>query len=413
MKITYIHQYFHTPDVPGSTRSYEMARRFVAWGHEVNLITADRHAPAGTPWRTSTEAGIRVHWQAVPYDNAMSVPQRIRAFTSFAAGAAQKAANLPSDIIFASSTPLTVALPAVWAAKRRRVPMVFEVRDLWPELPIAMGALKGAAPIRIALGLERFAYHNAAHIVALSPGMKAGVVRTGYPAEKVSVIPNSADIEDFAVPAAVGQRYRQANPWLGERPLIVYIGTLGQINGAGYLADLAYALKDTAPEICFAIYGGGHDEEAIRRKAETLGVWQKNFFMPGKIPKKDVPAVLSAATMGSSLFLDIQEMWHNSANKFFDTLAASKPVLINYGGWQADLLAATGAGIRLGPQDTKRAAEDLLQFLADPARVASAADAAGALARERFARDTLARNLCDVLERVAHPAQASAPQSRP
>ena len=194
MKITYLHQYFHTPEVPGSTRSYEMARRFVAAGHDVNLITADRHAKPGSGWRVSDEAGIRVHWLPVPYSNEMSVRERIGAFFKYAYGAAQKASSLKTDLIFASSTPLTIALPAVWAAKRHRVPMVFEVRDLWPELPIAMGALKGAPTIYTAKRLERFAYRNAAQVIALSPGMKDGVVKTGYPAERVHVVPNSCDL---------------------------------------------------------------------------------------------------------------------------------------------------------------------------------------------------------------------------
>ena len=285
MKIIYIHQYFHTPDVPGSIRSHEMARRFVARGHEVDLITADRLAPPGSGWRESIEAGIRVHWLPVPYSNNMSAQERVRAFFKFAYGAARKATSLEADVVFATSTPLTIALPAVWASKRQRVPMVFEIRDLWPELPIAMGALKGRPAIAAAEWLERFAYRNAAHVIALSPGMKDGVVRTGYPAERVHVVPNSSDLALFDVPASVGEAYRAQNAWLGDRPLIVYIGTLGQINGVTYLAELAAKVRAEAPEVRFAVIGGGQTEELVRRRAQELGVFNETFLCPAKCRK--------------------------------------------------------------------------------------------------------------------------------
>ena len=405
MKITYLHQYFHTPEVPGSTRSYEMARRFVARGHEVNLITADRHAAPGSGWRVSDEAGIRVHWLPVPYSNTMSVRDRIGAFFNYARGAAQKAASLPTDLIFASSTPLTIALPAVWAARRRRVPMVFEVRDLWPELPIAIGALKGEPTIYAAKRLERFAYRNAAQIIALSPGMKEGIVNTGYPAERVHVVPNSCDLALFDVPKSAGDAYRAEHAWLGDRPFIVYVGTMGQINGVPYMADLAAKVRAEAPDVRFAVYGGGYDYNNLKARAQELGVFDETLFMPGPIPKKQVPAVLSAATFASSLFIDLKEMWVNSANKFFDGLAAGRPVLINYGGWQADILRETGAGLVLDPHDMDKAKDTLLRALRDEAWLKSAGRQARQLAEDRFSRDGLAAELIGVLEQTYKEAR--------
>ena len=382
-----------------------MARRFVARGHEVNLITADRHAAPGSGWRVSDEAGIRVHWLPVPYSNTMSVRDRIGAFFNYARGAAQKAASLPTDLIFASSTPLTIALPAVWAARRQRVPMVFEVRDLWPELPIAIGALKGEPTIYAAKRLERFAYRNAAQVIALSPGMKEGVVNTGYPAERVHVIPNSCDLALFDVPKSAGDAYRAEHAWLGDRPFIVYVGTMGQINGVPYMADLAAKVRAEAPDVRFAVYGGGYDYNNLKARAQELGVFDETLFMPGPIPKKQVPAVLSAATFASSLFIDLREMWVNSANKFFDGLAAGRPVLINYGGWQADILRETGAGLVLDPHDMDKAKDTLLRALRDEAWLKSASRQARQLAEDRFSRDGLAAELIGVLEQTYKEAR--------
>ena len=145
MRIIYLHQYFNTPNMSGGTRSYEMARRLVDRGHEVHMVTSSRDGkPSGRHargWTETVEAGIQVHWCSVPYSNHMSSRRRLGAFAKFSRLAARKATALRGDVVFATSTPLTIALPAVYAARRRSIPMVFEVRDLWPEMPIAVGAL--------------------------------------------------------------------------------------------------------------------------------------------------------------------------------------------------------------------------------------------------------------------------------
>ena len=143
MKIIYLHQYFNTPQMSGGTRSYEMARRFVAAGHEVHMITSHREESDDfSEWLEEIIDGIHVHWLSVPYSNNMGFKARVLAFLKFAVASGVKARKVGGDVIFATSTPLTIALPAIYAAKRLKKPMVFEVRDLWPELPIEVSALK-------------------------------------------------------------------------------------------------------------------------------------------------------------------------------------------------------------------------------------------------------------------------------
>lgn len=402
MRITYLHQYFNTPDMSGGTRSYEMARRLVARGHEVNMVTSWRSQDGAKKPFVTVEDGIRVHWLPVPYSNTMRYSQRLVAFARFVMASAKLAAKLPSDIVFATSTPLTIALPGVFAARRRRVPMVFEVRDLWPELPIAIGALRNPLAIRAARALERFAYRNAAHVVALSPGMRDGVVQAGYPTNQVSVIPNSADLSLFDPAGVDTQAFRRLHPELEQRPLVVYTGTMGKINGVRYLVDVAAAARDRASEACFVVVGSGQQEEVVRQAACEAGVLDRNFFLYPPVPKRDMPQVLAAADLALSLFVDLPAMWANSANKFFDALASGTPVAINYGGWQADWLHKTGAGLALPPQDTKTAAEEIDQWLARPrAERQKAGGAARALAEQEFSRDDLAARLAEILESVA------------
>jgi glycosyltransferase involved in cell wall biosynthesis len=399
VKIIYLHQYFATLQDSAGTRSYEFARRLVAKGHEVHIVTSkrDEASKARSGWLETMEAGAHVHWIPVPYAGKMPYGQRVQAFFRFAWMAAGRAVALGGDVVFATSTPLTIAIPAVYAARRNRIPMVFEVRDLWPAVPIAIGALKGRPLITAARWLERFAYDHAAQIVALSPDMKTAIVHMGYAEHKVHVIPNAADVDLFDVPQEVGTQFRQQHPWLGNRPMILYAGALGLINGVDYLARVAAEMLRFAPEICFVIMGDGREEDQVRRIARELGVLGKNFYMLPSVPKAQMPAVLSACNLATSVIINVPEEWSNSANKFFDGLAAGKPVAINHEGWQAQVLRESGAGLVLPPTDHARAALELSTFLRDAERVQVASLAARRLARERYHRDLLTQQLESVL----------------
>ncbi|MCF8026665.1 MAG: glycosyltransferase family 4 protein [Desulfobacteraceae bacterium] len=382
----------------GGTRSYEMGRRLVAKGHEVNMITSWREDDGRKGWFETQEAGIRVHWLPVPYSNSMGYGERIRAFFRFAWKAAHKAAALPADVIFATSTPLTIALPGAYAAWRQKAPMVFEVRDLWPELPIAVGALRNSVLQAGARFLERFAYGRSERIVALSPGMKDGVVRAGFPAEKVSVIPNSADLDLFDPEKADGKHFRRAHPEIGDAPLVVYAGSMGKINGVDYLPCIASASKERGFGLQFAVIGKkGQGERKVRDTARKLNVLDDNFHIYPSVPKNTMPDILAAADVALSLFIDLKPMWANSANKFFDALASGTPVAINYGGWQADLLEETGAGIVLPPDDPGEAAKRIGAFIKEESKLAKAGRGARNLAEKQFSRDKLADRLEKVL----------------
>ena len=401
MKIIYLHQYFNTPEMAGGTRSYEMGRRLVEYGYQVEMITSYRHedSPAGKAgeWFETEENGIRVHWLPVPYSNKMSYRKRIKAFIRFAWGAAMRAASIEGDVVFATSTPLTIALPAVYAARKNKVPMVFEVRDLWPELPIAVGALKNPLLKIAARNLERFAYNNSKRIIALSPGMKEGIVKTGYSASKVKIIPNSSDIAFFDVGSEPGEHLRKKYQWLRDRPLVVYTGTIGIINGVDYLARLAGAVRKLDPEIRFVIIGEGQGEEKLIREAKEHGVLDKNLFLIPKVSKEEIRYWLSAAELATSVFIDLEEMWKNSANKFFDALASGTPIAINYGGWQKEIIEESGSGLVLDPHDVDAAAGLLVEKIRDENWLGEAGRAAEKLARERFDRDKLAKQLETVL----------------
>ena len=233
VRIVYLHQYFTTPAQAGATRSYEFARRWAAAGHDVHVVTSDQ--AASTPgWRVETVAGCTVHAVTVPYDNTMGAAARVRAFVRFAAAAAARARRLKPDVVYATSTPLTIALPALGATLGRPVRYVFEVRDLWPDVPVALGYLGNPVLRRAAYALEALAYRQAAHVVALAPGMREHILGKGIAPDKVDVVAQGCDTELFADLDTAALRARE--PWIASRRLVLFAGTLGRANGLPYLA---------------------------------------------------------------------------------------------------------------------------------------------------------------------------------
>lgn len=395
MKILYLHQYFKTPDMAGGTRSYEMAKRLVEWGHEVHMVTAWTDGDRQKGWVNENIDGIHVHWLPVDYSNKMGFGARLKAFFSFAFHSAIKASTIKADVVFATSTPLTIALPGIFASKILKVPMVFEVRDLWPKVPIELGVLKNPLSVFLAKALEKFAYRNSNQIVALSQGMADGVIATGYPEKCVTLVPNSADLELFDPSKIKNNVFRYAYG-LPKGPLVLYPGTLGKANGVKYLVHVAAAAYKMNPDIVFLVVGDGAKYLSVEQEAINWGVYKKNFFMLPALPKKKLVYAFSDSDLIFSLFIDSPALEANSANKFFDALAAGKPVAINYGGWQKELIENYSVGLTLS-REPEAAAKSIIEFIDDKNRLHSSGINARKLAEEMFSRDLLARRLEKVL----------------
>jgi len=292
--------------------------------------------------------------------------------------------------VFATSTPLTIIIPAFFYKKIKKLPMVFEVRDLWPELPIAVGAIKNPIVIWLAERLEKLAYSSSSKIIALSSGIETGVLNKMKTSKDVVTIPNSCDNDLFRVDEKIGFEYRKNNlDFVGSSKLVVYTGTLGVINDVSYLVYVARESLNKNYKICFYVVGDGAEKDKVYALAKNLQVLNVNFFISSPINKKEVVKLLSAADMALSLFGDIPEMWANSANKMFDALAAGKPIAINYKGWQYDLIREKGFGICLPQKNYPLAAEEIYNFLFDDGRYSNARLQARNIADQDFSRDKL------------------------
>lgn len=407
MKITYLHQYFLTPVSGGGTRSYEFARRLVAMGHDVTVVTAENRAKStGSRWRYYETEGVKVHAIAVEYDNKMSYWRRIWSFLTFAILASLKAARQPADVIFATSTPLTIVIPALVSKFARRVPFVFEARDLWPEIPISMGLMTARWQIFLAELLERTAYRFADHVVGLSPAMTERMiaVRNQLGVSKPddsTTISNCCDNDMFGPRKADRAWCEEWVPQLKSRQFLLYAGTLGMANGVGYLVDVIDELRKTNPDICLLIVGTGAEHEQLINKARNQNLLDSHVVFTGAAAKQDMPKLFASADLSFSVFIDEPSLWNNSANKFFDTLASGTPVCINQKGWLRDLVQERELGLVIPPSDSKKSAELLAAFLTDHAAMTRSGANARQTAEGLFDRDAAAAKLEAVLKAAA------------
>jgi len=394
MRILYLHQFFITREGVGGTRSYEFARRFVARGHEVRMVTAGEG--------DRTVDGIEVVGASGAYSDymtatALSYPRRILAFARFAAGSALAALRGPRpDVIYATSPPLTMALPAMLASLRWRAPFVFEVRDLWPEAPIQMGALENPLLRALARGLERLVYRRAAAVIALSPGIRDGVLQAGAPVTAVELVPNAADLELFS-PERDGSELRE-RLGLGDRFVVSYFGAMGEANDLTQVVEAA-ALLDPE-QVAFVLLGGGKRRSELEELARSRGA--ANVLFEDPVPDKSSVARLAAASDAClTVFKDVPVLATNSPNKLFDTLAAGRPAIVNTDGWMRELVEQNEAGLFARPGDARDLADKVEQLRADPELARRLGRNARALAERDFGRDQLAARALEVLERAA------------
>ncbi len=380
-----------------------MAKRWVESGHKVSIITSTAKFGAGFELNEKINRiqldGINVIAVDVKYNNKYGFIRRLWSFARFAFKCLAVAKTVKNvDVVLGSSTPLTISIPAVVCARRFKCPMVFEVRDLWPEMPIAVGALRNPLLKLLARQLEKFSYKHSDRIIALSPGMASGIVALGYPERKVTVVPNTSDVTRFRDSSVSSERFLRKFPFLRDKQIVLYAGTIGKLNGVDYLAEIASELKSSKPDIAFVVIGAGAREDVVERVARRSGVLNDNFFMLGQMPKENIPDAFAASSICCSLFINIPEMNKNSANKFFDALAAERAILINYKGWQARIIEQNGIGLIIPPKDPQEAARRIYDLLGDPKRMMNFSTAAGKIGVERFGIDSLSARVLDVLE---------------
>ncbi|WP_035059548.1 glycosyltransferase family 4 protein [Andreprevotia chitinilytica] len=402
MKVLYYHQHFSTPAGATGIRSYEMAKRLIARGHQVLMICGSYGGaqtglsqPFVAGMRRGLVDGIDVIEFELPYSNRDGLLKRTWTFLKFAARSSWFALREPCDLVFATTTPLTAAIPGIVARVLRGRRFVFEVRDLWPELPREMGVIKNPVVLTLMSWLEWSGYHAACRVIGLSPGIVEGVVRRGIARERVAMVPNGCDIDLFDTDASLAWR----PPGVAASDLMaVFAGTHGQANGLGAVLDAAAVLKARGRhDIKLVLIGQGKLKSALKERAAREGL--HNVIFHDSVNKRQLSGLMAATNVGMQVLANIPAFYFGtSPNKFFDYLSAGLPVLNNYPGWLAGLLQEQGAGVAVPPDDPNAFADALISMADNREALAAMGVAAKRLAREQFDRARLSNQFVDWLE---------------
>lgn len=405
MRILYIHQYFATRKGRTGTRSYEFGRYLAARGHEVMMITsgvanAEFPCQPNEPDREYQIDGIRVLPVPAGYNDphtgtTMGGLQRMRKFYEFA-HAATKAGkrHIPPNVVFATHTPLTVGLAGMALGRHFHVPFVFEVRDLWPEALVNVGAIRNPATIWWLRRMAKRIYRAADHIIALSPGMEQGIIQTGIETEKISVIPNASDLDLFN-PNLDGAASRE-RLGLGGRFAAIYFGAMGLANGLEYVVEAAKILAERKEnDIVLVLHGSGGKRAELETLARGYGL--TNVVFSDLVPdKQEVARIVAGCDACLTIYRAAKEQtW--SPNKMFDALAAGKPVLINVGGWLGETIENNHCGLCLDPTRPEALADALVKLSRDSDLCRRMGQNARALAERQFDRSILAGHVEQVL----------------
>lgn len=415
VRVLYFHQHFTTPDGASGTRSYAMARRLVEAGHQVTMVCGSPElantglsGPFRRGMRTGIVDGIEVIEFNLKYSNADSFPKRTITFLRFALRSIGLALTRDYDLVFATSTPLTAGIPGILARWLRRKPFVFEVRDLWPELPREMGVITNPVILGLMSLLEWVTYRSAHRLIGLSPGIVAGIERRGIDPERIAMIPNGCDLDIFVgrntgsaklaragTEPGVGTDGASVIPWrpdgVAESDLLaIFAGAHGIANGLDAVLDVAVELKKRGrDDIKLVLVGDGKLKPALQERARVEQLDNVIFLPP--VPKHRVAGLMAASDIGLQILANVPAFYYGtSPNKFFDYIAAGLPVLNNYPGWLAEMIQEHNCGFVVPPDNPTAFADALEQAAADRTCLKEMGRRARQLAQQKFNRNELA-----------------------
>jgi len=390
-KVLYIHQYFRTPEEGGALRSFYIAKGLVERGHQVDMITSHN----GPDLLVTSVEGINVHYLTVYYDNKLPPKSRYITFLKFAVKAIKYSGKLNKpDIAYVTSTPLTVGIVALWLKWIKNVPYIFEVRDLWPEAPIQLGIMKPGFIQRVAFWLEKTIYKNAAHLVALSPGIREGILATWRNTE-VSVIPNMADIGFYIKNSAFSHKNKDL--------VIGYFGAMGIANGLMTVVAVAEICLEQNLPIKFVLMGEGSEREKLNQA--LIDKKLSNVELLHQRDKDEVANIMNRVDACIVSFLKFPVLETCSPNKFFDALAAGKLCIVNTNGWLRNLVEENRCGFYFDPDEPGVFPSLIQPFLSDRQLLEEYQQNALNLGESHFSKDALVNSACDVVDRIIKKCQ--------
>jgi colanic acid biosynthesis glycosyl transferase WcaI len=407
MRILYLSQYFPPEAGATQTRAYEMARNFVRLGHAVTMIAEVPNHPSGIIppeyrgrlYERSPLEGIdviRVWVKASPVKNFRNRMLFYLTYMVDAALAGWLLCRGRYDLVYASSPPLFVGGAALALSALKRAPLVFEVRDLWPESAVALGEISSPRAIAWSTRLEETCYRRAKQVIVVTQGIRQRLLSRGLPADKVALIPNGANVDLFQFQP--GGRLRLRAEWgLQDKFIAMYAGIHGVAQGLETVVEAARLLRDHS-QIHFILVGDGPKKAEITALARQYEL--PNLTLLPEQAREQMPGLLSAADAALIPLRSLELFKGALPSKLFDAWACQRPVVLSVDGEARLALEACQGGIFAPPEDAHAMTQAVLRLCADPA----ACREMGLRGREytvaHFSRQALAEKLMSILEQV-------------
>ncbi len=405
MRILFFSQYFPPEMGAPAARTYELARRWVSEGANVTVITAIPNHPTGVIPESYRHArlfeedhdGIRVIRTWIYAAANRGVWRRSLNYASFMVSSLTQGLRRAgdADVVVATSPQFLVGLSGLAASRMRKLPFVFEVRDLWPDSIAELGVLRDGMVLRALRRLEMMLYRKASRIVGVAHSTKDELVRRGVDPHKIEIIPNGADGEVFRDL----EKYNgiRENLELGEKFVVSYVGTHGMAHGLDTVLESANRLRSN-PDIAFLFVGDGAEREGLIRRARELEL--DNVHFVGVQPRERIPYYLATSDV-SLVPLRRKPLFQKVLpSKLFEIMGCSRPIILGVEGEAQEAVERAQAGLCVRPEDPDALASAILSLYRDPALADSLGRNGRAFVRENFCRDRLASTYLDLLREV-------------
>ena len=391
-----------------AARVAELSRHWARMGHDVTVLTGFPNHPTGVvpeEWRsrlhrlhcTDTIDGVKVvrTW-LWPLPNRKA-HERIRNYASFCVSAAISGLALPKpDVVIATSPQLLCALAGWWLAWWKRVPFVFEVRDLWPESLAAVGAGSEGSLLHRTLGaIAGFLYRRAQRIVVVAPAFTNHLMRYwNVPAAKISTVENGVETDVFRLDPAAAEVRKQLH--LEDRFLICYIGTMGNEHGLETLIAAAEELQTALPSTMFLLIGEGAEKDRIAKLAAQRGLQNIKFL--GQQPRERIAAYVSAADLCLVMLRKSELFKTVIPTKLLEYMACERPVIVAVDGQARQIVETAHAGVFVEPENSKALVKAILDLAGESERRRQMGASGRAYIVNQFSREKTARDSITVLQ---------------
>lgn len=393
-----------------AARAAELARHWVNDGHDVTVLTGFPNHPTGVvppEYRKQFRRLVtREVWNGVRLVRTWLLPfpnrkpyERMLNYSSFCVSSALTGLFVRKpDVLIATSPQLLVALSGWWLGALRRVPFVFEVRDLWPESLAAVGVGEGNSPLNWLLGkIAGFLYRRSDHIVVVTEAFKTFLIENWkVPAEKISVIENGVETELFSPQPDAATKKRELG--LEGKFLVCYVGTMGLAHGLETLIQAAEVLRTENPQVQFLLVGEGADKERIEGLARERGLTNMTFL--GQQPRETVPLFISASDACLVMLKKTDLFKTVIPTKMLEFMSCARPVILAVDGQAREIMEAGGAGIFVEPESAQQLVEAVQRLSSDPELCESLGRSGREHIVKHFSRQQTARDYLEILDEV-------------